>query len=203
MFLAGVEPGFLVLLGIVGVAIFVLVMVAESQRAARVKAAWQEVGARFGMHYQPGSFWKRGRLVGSHQQCALEIRIDMRGGKHKHPYTVISCGLPRALNLGLKIYREGLFSGLGKMFGAQDIQTGDLHFDKQFMIKGNSEARVVRLLDDPLREEFTRLDQQCGPLVISDDTIVYDVRGRIEDAGRLAEILEAELAIAGLLMERS
>lgn len=201
--LAAADAGVIVLVALVGVVIFIVALVAESQKAARVKTAWQKVGARFGMRIQPGGFFKRARLVGNQQQCALEIRIDMRGGKHKHPYTVITCGLPRSLRLGLRVYREGMLSGLGKLFGAQDIQTGDLDFDREYMIKGRSEAGVLRLLDDGMRQSFARYDHACGPLVLSDDAIVYDTRGRIDDAGRLSEILAAELALASALMERS
>ena len=46
------------------------------------------------------------------------------------------------------IYRKGIFSGLGKMLGMQDIEVGDPEFDEAFIIQGNNEPRVQHLFAD-------------------------------------------------------
>ena len=50
--------------------------------------------------------------------------------------------------LHFKIYREGFFSSIGKVFKMQDIEIGDAFFDKQFIIKGNKEDKIKLLLND-------------------------------------------------------
>ena len=40
-------------------------------------------------------------------------------------------------SLYFKIYRQGFFSSIGKLFGMQDIEVGDPFFDKEFIIKSN------------------------------------------------------------------
>ena len=50
--------------------------------------------------------------------------------------------------LKFKIYRENVFSSIGKFFGGQDIEIGDLFFDKTFIIKGNDAERIRQLFDD-------------------------------------------------------
>lgn len=52
-------------------------------------------------------------------------------------------------DLQFKIYRSGLFSPLGKLFGMQDIEIGDPLFDDQFIIKGNNPSKIGMLLYDP------------------------------------------------------
>ena len=51
-------------------------------------------------------------------------------------------------SLYFKIYRAGFFSNVGKYFGMQDIEIGDEYFDKDFVIKGNDQLQIARLLAD-------------------------------------------------------
>ncbi|MEE8148484.1 MAG: hypothetical protein V3T24_12820, partial [Longimicrobiales bacterium] len=51
------------------------------------------------------------------------------------------------------IYRNGFFSGLGKLFGMQDIEVGYPRFDHAYIIQGNSEHRVRKFCEnDRIRE---------------------------------------------------
>lgn len=43
--------------------------------------------------------------------------------------------------------RANPFTGLGKMFGMQDIEVGDAEFDRAFVIQGNNAEQVLRLLN--------------------------------------------------------
>lgn len=54
----------------------------------------------------------------------------------------------------IKISREGMFSSVSKFLGAMDIQIDHEEFDKRFMIKGNDEELVRKVLDDKLRESL-------------------------------------------------
>lgn len=57
------------------------------------------------------------------------------------------------------IYREGLFSMIGKTFGMQDIIIGDHEFDRQFIIKSNDEFHVKKFLElAKLKEAFEDID---------------------------------------------
>jgi hypothetical protein len=48
------------------------------------------------------------------------------------------------------IYRGGLFSDIGKVFGLQDIEVGDPELDRDFIIQGNDSAKLKSLFV-PLR----------------------------------------------------
>ncbi|MGH8001166.1 MAG: hypothetical protein ACREPR_17490 [Brasilonema sp.] len=48
-----------------------------------------------------------------------------------------------------KIYRQGFFSNIGKLFGMQDIEVGEPEFDREFVIQGNKEFQVRRFFANP------------------------------------------------------
>jgi hypothetical protein len=49
-----------------------------------------------------------------------------------------------------RIHRKGFFSGLGKALGMQDIESGhSAAFDDAFILQGNDESKVRRLLANP------------------------------------------------------
>lgn len=54
------------------------------------------------------------------------------------------------------IYRGHLFTGLGKLFGAQDVETGDQAFDDDFVIKSNDEAKARDLFANPRLRQLIR-----------------------------------------------
>ena len=64
------------------------------------------------------------------------------------PYTRLRAPFANPDNLDFTIHRAGLFSGIGKALGFQDITIGDPEFDKTFVITGNDETKIVSLLQD-------------------------------------------------------
>src|SRR6185436_164275 len=40
------------------------------------------------------------------------------------------------------VYRKGMFTGLGKLLGMQDVVVGHEPFDEDFVVKGTDEARL-------------------------------------------------------------
>ena len=52
-----------------------------------------------------------------------------------------------------RVHRKSVFTWLGKLFGQQDIEVGDADFDENFVVQGNHESKVRRLLrNERLRE---------------------------------------------------
>lgn len=48
------------------------------------------------------------------------------------------------------VYRKGLFSVLGKLFGMKDISLGDEEFDETYIIKGSNKEKTKELLQDEI-----------------------------------------------------
>jgi hypothetical protein len=73
--------------------------------------------------------------------------------------------------LRLSVARANPFTGIGKLFGMQDIEVGDTSFDRDFVVKGSDTDRVKSLMGGEagiaLRERLGRLPGIC--LGVSDD----------------------------------
>lgn len=54
------------------------------------------------------------------------------------------------------IYRKNLLTGIGKLFGAQDVETGDAAFDDEFVVKSNDEAKARALFAKQRLRELVR-----------------------------------------------
>ena len=101
-----------------------------------------------------------------------------------------------------RIYRKGLFSGLGKWLGMQDIEVGDPSFDDAFVSQGNDESRVRHLFADPTLRRLVasqpeiELKVTCRsgglwPTSLENvDQLQFLAAGMISDQGRLKSLLE-------------
>jgi len=120
----------------------------------------------------------------SYQQVCMRVRASF---------------IPRDY-LRFKIFRKGLFSTIGKLFGAQDIIIGDPEFDKAFVIKGNDEAKIqhlfssITLRDIILSHEYLHLEIMekegpCGDKIPEGiNQLYYLVEGDFKDVDHLKSI---------------
>ena len=108
---------------------------------------WSQLSGEIGAEYQERGFFKEGKVVLSHRQW--EITLDtytVHTGKTTIIYTRMRAPYVNRDSFRFNIYRKNIFSGIGKMFGGQDIEVGDAFFDDQFIIKGEPEHLVRSLL---------------------------------------------------------
>lgn len=131
----------LVLLVIVPVLLF-----ARHQRARRDEA-WASLARERGLHFEPGTWLKPGRIHGEAQGVPVQIRNVTRGsGKSQQLYTVAEARLPGSLPEGLALGREGFDTKVAKLFGGQDIQVGDPLVDEALRVRGRSETEIRQAL---------------------------------------------------------
>ena len=110
---------------------------------------WSQIAADIGGDYVDGGFF--GKDVLAYRHGEWQILLDtytVSNGKTSTTYTRMRAPFENLDGLQFKIYREGFFSSIGKMFGAQDIEIGDRFFDDSFIIKGNSERKIKEFLLD-------------------------------------------------------
>ena len=144
-----VNSGFTLLVILFLVAVFVLALGASYYSLQSQRRAWSELAARTGLTFESGSFWGMPTVTGTYRDHALTLDTFRRGsGKSSTTYTRIVLFVNNQANLYLALYEETIFSKIGKFFGTQDIQFGDDEFDRRFMIKGQPEEDVMRLLND-------------------------------------------------------
>ena len=100
------------------------------------------------------------------------------------------------------IYRRGVFSGVAKWLGMQDIEVGHAQFDRDFIIKGTDERKVralfsnakVRALFDAQSDIYLAVKDDEGffgpnfPAGV--DELYFLGGGVIKDVARLKHLFE-------------
>jgi hypothetical protein len=155
-----------------------IVVAAVRKQTARVDTVWREAADELGMHFRPGALFVArsidGFMHGSHVRVD---KITKNAGNHSESFTRYRVDHPQPLDLGLKLQREGFFSGVSKFFGTQDIEVGDPAFDGEVVVKGHDPSRVVEFLTPSRRLRILRLFQSFKGLEIDDRSLTYRSRG--------------------------
>lgn len=127
---------------------------------------WTQIAAEIGGEFIEGGFWEQDALMFHHGEWELlldtyTVRSGSGNTASSTTYTRMRAPFVNRDGLYFRVSRAGLFSGLGRFFGMQDIEVGDSAFDEAFVVKGNDERQVRRLLADARLRAL--LDEQ--PLV--------------------------------------
>jgi hypothetical protein len=159
------------------------------------RRAWSELASQVGLGFEPGSYWGQTMCVaGTFRGRPLTLdTFRVRTGKNSVLYTRISVKIENRPGLSLALSKEGLGSKIGKLLGSAEIQTGDDELDRSYVIKGQPEASVVRLLSNGyLRQKI--LASSFNHLNVNDVAVSYDKRGFQSDP-------EALLTTFGLMSD--
>jgi hypothetical protein len=172
------------------------------------EAVWRQLCAEIGAEFIKGGHWK-GDKVQAHVGT-WTITLDtyvVSDGHSQTTYTRMRAPYVNPEGFRFTIYRAGVFSGLGKLLGMQDIAVGDPDFDEAFIIKGNDEGRVQTLFADGrirglIRAQPTiQLDVKdsegwFGPKFPENvDELHFQVFGVITDVARLKSLFDLFAAV--------
>ncbi|MBN1417253.1 MAG: hypothetical protein JXP34_00665 [Planctomycetes bacterium] len=187
------------------VIIFAVIMVVAVQQSKRTREVWASVAQEFGFTFTGSGFFQRPSIRGtSHGLGVLVTTFRRSSGKNSTTYTRFRITYPQPLPLGIRLSREGFFSGVAKMFGAQDIQIGDAGFDGEVLIKGADPRAVARFLTPTRRARIRRLLNLHHEAVIDREGIACDRRGVERNSVRLANTIRLFLRVAwSLAADRS
>ncbi|MHC5036062.1 MAG: DUF3137 domain-containing protein [Planctomycetota bacterium] len=118
-------------------------------------------------------------------------------GQSSVTYTRMRAPYVNADGFRFKVYREGFFSKVGKLFGMQDVVVGFPEFDRDFVIQGNDWHRLRQLFAHPRIRELIQAQPHICFEVKDDegwfgkkfpgdvDQLVFHVSGVIKDIQRL------------------
>lgn len=164
---------------------------------------WSQLSRDIGADYQEGGFFKNGKIVLSYRQW--EITLDtytVSTGKSHVTYTRMRAPFVNRDGFRFKIYRKNVFSGIGKLFGVQDVEVGDAFFDDQFIIQGEPEHLVRSLLTNSAIRQLIQ-EQKDIHFEIKDDEglfrksfpegvdmLYFQVVGVIKDKDRLKSLFD-------------
>jgi hypothetical protein len=161
------------------------------------RKAWSDFAERIGANYDSGGSWfGRPTVTGVYQHHQFKLdSFTRRSGKSSTTYTRITVYLNNRTPFTLTIYQEGLFSKIGKAMGMKDIQIGDEEIDQRYVIKGEPETEVLRVLSSlGMRQRL--LEAPYLHIDIKDGVELYEKRGFEIDPNVLIAVLDLMNAIA-------
>lgn len=165
----------------------------QRSRTNKTAALWAELATDLGLHYDRPNSWNPGVISGPYKNFQVQIWVFTRGGgKNKTTLTAVKTYVNPQLQLGLKVYREHMMSGIGKVLGFQDIQTGDKEFDDRFVVKGRDEPGILRLLNANTRQEILRYDRFAPRASVDDEGAYWEKVSIISDTTLLTHTLDAQ-----------
>jgi hypothetical protein len=164
---------------------------------------WKELAHKIGAEFVEGGFWK-GNKVQAHVGpwiFTLDTYVES-SGESAVTYTRMRAPYVNPDGFRFTVYRKGLFGGIGKLLGVQNIEVGDPGFDDAFVVQGNDEARVQSLLADPKLRALIQAQPRIklsvkdsegwfGPKFPEDvDELHFQVVGVIKDVERLKGLFD-------------
>lgn len=161
--------------------------------------AWRQLCAEIGAGFMDGGFWK-GDKVELRVDDAWRITLDVFSiyyGQRRQRYTRLRVPFVSLDDFRFVIYRKGLFTGLGKLLGGQDVEVGDPEFDEAFVIQGNNEAKLKALFASPNIQKLLHYQPEVRfevrdnqgrfweTLPESVDVLYFQVEGVVTDVNQL------------------
>src|SRR5262245_4131951 len=119
---------------------------------------WKRLCAEAGYEFVHGGFWKGDLVRARVGEWTVTLDTYVVGdGNTSHAYTRLRAPYVNPDGFRFSVYRKSVFTGLGKLFGMQDVEVGYPEFDEAFVIRGDSERRLRRLFENgKLRELLAR-----------------------------------------------
>jgi hypothetical protein len=169
---------------------------------------WSQLSQEIGADYEEGGFFKQGKVVLSHRQWQITLDTHaVHTGKTTVIYTRMRAPYVNRDGFRFNIYRKNILTGIGQLFGLQDLEIGDPFFDDEFIIQGEPEHLVSALLAN---SEIRRLIQSQRDIhfQIRDDEglfkksfpegvdeLYFEVIGIIKDRERLKNLFDLFAAV--------
>lgn len=165
---------------------------------------WRELSRQTGATYVEGGFWCKDKVQARAKQwtITLDTYTVSTGKGGSITFTRMRAPYVNPQGFRFEIYRAGCFTELGKLLGMQDITVGHEPFDKDFVIKGNDEAKVRAVFSNPRIRELVQRQPQIHLRVWDDegwfgtefpkgvDELRFTVVGVIKDVERLKSLYD-------------
>jgi len=113
------------------------------------KEVWKQLSKEINANYIEGSFLKGSRIEYTYNNWTIYLdTYTVSTGKSSITYTRMRAPFINLKKFHFKVYRRGVVSNIRKALGMQDIEIGYDYFDNEYIIKGNDEILLRRLLQD-------------------------------------------------------
>ncbi len=133
------------------------------------KEIWKSLSEQIGSQFIDGGFFSADKVVAHVKDWTVTLdTYTVSTGKSSNTYTRMRAPYVNKDGFSFKIYRKGIFSGLGKALGGQDVEVGFPEFDEDFIIKGNDEYKLRTLFANSKIRQLIELQPDIC-LEIKDD----------------------------------
>ena len=162
------------------------------------KEIWQQLSEAMHGRYVAGGFAKGDKVEVDHAGWTLTLdTYTVSTGKVTMVFTRMRAPFVNPDGFRFNIYRRNVFSGIGKLFGMQDIEIGDPPFDDDFIIQATDEAGVRSLLGSATIRDLLSKQKDVRFAIKDDegwfgtkfpdgvDELIFVVPGIIKDVERL------------------
>ncbi len=169
---------------------------------------WSQLSREIGAEYQPGGFFKEGKVVLTHREWQITLdTYTVSTGKSHVTFTRIRAPFVNPDGFRFNFYRKGIFSGIARLLGTQDIEIGDAYFDDEFIIQSSSQDLVYRLLSNLEIRQLIQNQPDIHFEVKDDegwflnkfpegvDELYFQTSGVITDVGRLKALFDLFAAV--------
>lgn len=167
------------------------------------KEIWTQFAQQVGADYEQRGMFRSDLVRARHGEWELVLdTYVVSTGNSSTTYTRLRAPFVNKDGLYFKLYRKSVFTGLGRFFGMQDIAVGDPFFDEDFVLKGNDEARLRRLLRCEELKDLIRAQPRISLQIKDDegwfgsdypegvDVLVYTRVGVLKDMALLESLFE-------------
>lgn len=139
-----------------GLFLFSIMRVMKSRR--KLDESFKRIAVRLGCKYKK-LFWFVPVIEGTYKGRRIRVVFFSRNsGKTSTSGIRAQVWHKKESAEKIIVYREHIFSGLAKRLGGQDILAGNPEFDKKYMIKGDDESYVRRILDSDMQHKMLTLE---------------------------------------------
>ena len=164
---------------------------------------WRQLCGEIGAEFVEGGFWRGNKVQARVKEWTVTLdTYTVSTGETHVTYTRMRAPYVNKDGFRFTIYRKGWFSELGKRLGMQDIEIGDPEFDRDFIIKGNDEFKVLALFGNPRIRQLIQAQPSIELQVKDDegwfstsfpegvDELYFQVVGVVKDVERLKSLYE-------------
>jgi hypothetical protein len=150
--------------------------------------AWRQLASEMGAEFTPGGVFRGGKVQAQVKDWKVTLdTYSVPSGDSNSTYTLMTAPLRKKDVFQFTIFRTGLISKSDKALGAQDIDVGDLDFDRDFTIQGNDESKVRALFGNQTIRQMIQA-QKSLRLGIRKNELRFEVQGIIKDVERLKSL---------------
>ena len=164
---------------------------------------WRQLAAEVKGRYVEGAIFKTDKVEATHGEWTVTLdSYIVPAGKAMIPFTRLRAPYVNPDGFRFTVYRQGVFTDLGKLLGMQDVEIGHEGFDRDFVVKGNDEGRLRSLFSSAKLRELIDTQKDIHLTVKDDegwfgptfpegvDELYFHVPGIIKDLDRLKTLYD-------------